>query len=87
MLLLLLTIVMMDQSLCLSCTFELPGDASGDGDPGGDCSLCLTLAQPVELALFQVEFESSVTQRRMEPTAPDSFLPPVFHPPQPSAGR
>ncbi len=83
----LLVVTVVDQSVCLSCTFELPDSISHDSGahvsgPEQDCSLCLAEFQPVGTGLFLGPIEMSECRYLDAFLHNDPLASLIFHPPR-----
>ncbi len=82
-LLVVLTLVTVDQSVCFSCSFELP-QASSHEDVGFEesCSLCLTLVQPAQPLPLLITLSVTEFQSPSAPIVSDGLTTSIFHPPR-----
>jgi hypothetical protein len=83
-LLVVLALVTVDQSVCFSCSFELP-QASSHEDVGFEesCSLCLTLVQPAQPLPLLITLSVAEFQSPSAPIVSDGLSTSIFHPPRP----
>ncbi len=83
-LLVVLTLVTVDQSVCFSCSFELPQASSHeDVDLEQNCSLCLTLVQPALSLPLLITLSVAEFRSLSSPIVSDGLSTSIFHPPRP----